>query len=281
MRFGERVVSGGWWVVGSKIVVAVVVVACASADGTAAVTMPIVDLPETDLDVLVTAVADGDSFRAESPAGEIEVRLLGLNSPELDECHGEPAKDALRDLIEDRNIELATEPELDQFDRVLVRAVVGETYVNLDMVLNGHSLAVSEGGTDRDTFLEAEEVARAGEVGLWAGDVCGAVGPRATLEITNIDYDPPGADEDESVTIVNTGSESINLEGFVLRDESSINRFEFPAVTLGPGNELVVVRGCDAEGAISWCTGQPIWNNGGDTALLLDPVGRIVAVHRY
>lgn len=35
------------------------------------------------------------------------------------------------------------------------------------------------------------------------------------------------------------------------------------------------------DAAITWCTDQPIWNNGGDTALLLDPAGRIVAVRRY
>jgi hypothetical protein len=32
---------------------------------------------------------------------------------------------------------------------------------------------------------------------------------------------------------------------------------------------------------IPWCTDQPIWNNDGDTALLLDEAGRIVAIRRY
>jgi len=266
------------------VFVAVLVVACGGGIGDASgSTIAGVELPVTELEVLVTTVADGDSFRAESPAGEIEVRLLGINSPELDECHGEPAMIALRDLIEDRNIGLATEPELDQFDRVLARAVAEDKYVNLEMVLNGHSLVVSEGGPDRDVLVRAEELARSSETGLWASDVCGAVGLPATLEITNIDYDPPGSDENESVTIVNTGSDPIDLERFVLRDESSVNRLEFPAITLQAAKELVVVRGCGpaAETAIGWCTDQPIWNNGGDTALLLDPVGRIVALYRY
>lgn len=265
---------------GSGIVITVLVTACGGEGG------GIIgggELPATDTDVVVTSVADGDSFRAESSAGEIEVRLLGINSPELDECHGQPAREALVNLIDDRTIGLATEPELDQFDRVLARAVVGETYVNLEMVKNGHSLVVTDGSTDRTTLLEAEDAARASGIGMWASNVCGAVGPRAALEITGIDFDPPGADDDESVTIINSGADPIDLAGFVLRDESSVNRFDFPAITLAPGGELLVVRGCgDGEGStIPWCTDQPIWNNDGDAALLLDEVGRIVDILRY
>jgi len=267
-------------VVGTGVVISVFVVACGGEGGD---TVGGDGLPVTDVDVVVTSVADGDSFRADAPTGEIEVRLLDINSPELDECFGQPAKEALIELIEGRTIGLATEPELDQFDRVLARAIVNGEYVNLEMVRSGHSLVVSEGSSDHETLIEAEEAARASEIGLWAGDVCGAVGPRATLEFTGIDYDPPGADDDESVTILNSGANPIDLAGFVLRDESSVNRFDFPDITLDPGRQLVVARGCGDENAamLLWCTEQPIWNNEGDTALLLDQVGRIVALHRY
>ena len=273
LRQGREVAASG-------VIVAVLVASC-SADGGGTVTG--VELPATDVEVVVTSVADGDSFRAESPAGEIEVRLLGVNSPELDECHGQAAKDALVDLIENRTIGLATEPELDQFDRVLARAVVNETYVNWQMVSDGHSVVLTDGSTDREELLEAEDAARASEIGMWASDICGAVGPRAALEITTVNFDPPGADDEESVTIINSGSDSIDLIGFVLRDESSVNRFVFPGISLAPGEELTVVRGCGEgkEGTIPWCTEQPIWNNDGDTVLLLDQAGRIVAIRRY
>ena len=240
-------------------------------------------LPVTELDVVVTTVVDGDSFRAQTPSGEIEVRLLGLNAPELDECHGRLAKKVLTEMIGGHDISVATEPDLDQFDRVLARAVVAGTYVNLELVLNGHGLALSENRPDRDLLLEAEQIARAGGSGMWASDVCGAEGLPATLEIVAIDHDPLGSDVAESVTIANTGDGPVDLDGFVLRDESSINRFEFPSLTIGAGSEMVVVSGCRAEddGTLSWCADQPVWNNGGDAALLLDQVGRIVAIRRY
>jgi micrococcal nuclease len=271
------------WQVGIAIVVAVVAGSCTGASTTSGTASADVGLPLTNLDVVVTTVADGDSFRAEAPSGEIEVRLLGINSPELDECHGRVAKNALVEMIEGRTIGLATERDLDQFDRVLARAVVERAYVNLELVLNGHALALSDDTPDRDLLFDAEEIARAAGVGMWATDACGAVGPPATLEITAIDYDPAGSDEGESVTISNTGDAPVELDGFVLRDESSTNRFAFPPFALRPGGRVVIVSGCDADGDLNltWCADQPVWNNGGDTALLLDRVGRIVAVQRY
>jgi endonuclease YncB( thermonuclease family) len=263
---------------------AVMAGSCAGAittSGTRALTP--VELPMPDLDVVVTTVSDGDSFRAEAPAGEIEVRLLGINSPELDECHGRLAKNALAKMIEGRAIGLATERDLDQFDRVLARAVVERAYVNLELILDGHAIALSDDTSDRDLLVESEGIARASRAGMWASDACGAVGPLPTLEITVVDYDPAGSDEAESVTISNTGGAPVDLDGFVLRDESSTNRFTFPPFVLGPGGNVVIVSGCDAEDDLylTWCADQPVWNNEGDTALLLDRVGRIVAVHRY
>ncbi len=145
--------------------VAVVAGSCARAATTSGSALPDVELPLTNLEVVVTTVADGDSFRAEAPSGEIEVRLLGINSPELDECHGRLAKDALVKMIEGRTIGLATERDLDQFDRVLARAVVERAYVNMELVRNGHALALSDDTPDRDLLFEAEEIARAAEVG--------------------------------------------------------------------------------------------------------------------
>ena len=280
-RVDEPVVRGGWWV-GTAIAVAAITGSCAGATDTPTPAMS-VEPPATDLDVVVTSVSDGDSFRAEAPSGEIEVRLLGLNAPELDECHGPLAKEALGELIEGHRIGLARESDLDQFDRVLARAVVAATYVNLELVLNGHGLVLSEAAPDRDLLLEAEEIARARGTGMWASDVCGAVGVPATLEIIAIDHNPPGSDEAESVTIANIGDTPVDLEGFVLRDESSINRFEFPSVEIAPGGDIEIVTGCqrDDDGTFNWCADQPVWNNEGDTALLLDRVGRIVAFHRY
>src|SRR5688572_30825785 len=84
----QPVVSIGWRTA-TGIVLAVITGSCAGpTDAPNPTAISVEDLPMTDLDVIVTTVSDGDSFRAEAPSGAIEVRLLGLNAPELDECHG-------------------------------------------------------------------------------------------------------------------------------------------------------------------------------------------------
>ena len=35
------------------------------------------------------------------------------------------------------------------------------------------------------------------------------------------------------------------------------------------------------QSVFDWCSEQPVFNNDGDTAMLLDPFGRVVALARY
>lgn len=240
--------------------------------------------PVVSMTVLVTTVTDGDSFQGAVDGEEIEVRLLGINAPEREECFGTESTAWLTGTIDGKEVGLDPEAELDQFDRVLARAVVGDTYVNLAAVTTGHALVVSEAGVDRTAWAEVEDTTRLAGTGLWGDDICGASGPKASLEIVDIDYSHPGPADFESVTIENTGDEPINLSGFTLRDESSTNRYALPAELLQPGeSHLVFVSSCEPLHPIgpAWCSDKPVWNNDGDTALLLDSFGRIVAFLRY
>ncbi|HEX5671254.1 MAG TPA: lamin tail domain-containing protein [Acidimicrobiia bacterium] len=241
------------------------------------------DLPVVDLLGEVSSVGDGDSFRVVVDGEEIEIRLIGINAPERDECFGLESAAWLTDQLEGKEVGLALEPEPDQFGRLLAVAVVDQTKVNLAALASGHALVVSAEGIDRALFVQEEQRARLDRTGLWADDICGARGSRANLEIVEVDYNPPGPDANETVTIVNNGAQDIDMDGFVLRDESSVNRFEMPAVVLGQGELLTVeVSDCrTGESATSWCSEQPVFNNDGDTALLLDPFGRVVALARY
>jgi endonuclease YncB( thermonuclease family) len=241
------------------------------------------DLPVVDFLAQVSTVSDGDSFRVVVDGDETEVRLIGINAPERDECFGAESATWLTETLDGREVGLAVEPEPDQFGRLLAVAVVDQVNVNLEALASGHALVVSAEGVDRESYVATEESARSAKIGLWADEICGANGPRAALEVVEVDYNPPGPDEVETVTIVNNAAESIDLEGFVLRDESSVNRFELPAVALAQGELLTVeVSDCrSGQSATSWCSEQPVFNNEGDTALLLDTFGRVVALARY
>ncbi|MGQ0849357.1 MAG: lamin tail domain-containing protein [Actinomycetota bacterium] len=241
----------------------------------------VIELPEIDETVRVISVTDGDSFRSTGVDGNLEVRLLGINAPESDECYGPEAAEWLEEAIGDREVGLAL-AGIDQFGRALATVVVGSEIVNLAAVSSGSALVLSR-ADDRDLLLAAEAEARRTGVGLWGDAICGAQGPRASLSITGIDYDPPGPDQTETVVIENTGSTEIDLAGFVLRDESSVHRFTFPSRLVPPAGMVSVAsgQGDTPSATFVWSIGEAVWNNSGDTAFLLDRHGRIVSTYRY
>ena len=77
--------------------------------------------------------------------------------------------------------------------------------------------------------------------------------------------------------IRNDGEAAVDLSDWSLRDESTRHRFEFPSVRLNPDERVRVRTGCgeneldDDPIELFWCDPEaPVWNNGGDTAFLLD-----------
>ena len=117
---------------------------------------------------------------------------------------------------------------------------------------------------------------------MWGTEICGATVPVAQLAIVGVEFNPPGDDRDERITIRNLEQDDFALSGFTLRDESSVNRLEFDEVVVPGDGDLVISTACNGnEGLVYWCTEGPVWNNDGDTALLLDSFGRIVSRYRY
>ncbi len=104
-----------------------------------------------------------------------------------------------------------------------------------------------------------------------APDACGPA-TSAQVAITNLDWDPPGSDNDnlngEVVTITNTGTAPVDLTGWVLKDESASHRYQFPeGFTLLGAEAATVHTGCgtDTSTDLYWCwTSSAIWNNDGD-----------------
>jgi micrococcal nuclease len=265
--------------------------AASSSDGTVAAAdgdAPVASLPSgADLSITVDRISDGDSLRARSAEGDLEIRLLGLNAPEGDECFGNEAAATLERLLSADDIRLSPWPaEFDDFGRTLGFLVADGVFVNHELIVTGHAVArdQSDHGFAED-FEIAEEYASAARVGLWAADACGEdTGIR--LEIVEIQADAPGNDQEnpngEWVIFENVGDADADLSGWSLRDESTRHRYEFPDITVAPGQLVRVRTGCGSDEIgddrieLFWCDPEPpVWNNGGDTAFLLDFNGSI------
>jgi endonuclease YncB( thermonuclease family) len=236
--------------------------------------------------VTVMRVLDGDSLVVSIDGAETEVRLLGINTPERDECFSQQAKQ--------RTTELATgqirlrEEGVDRFGRVLGYAFAGEgPLINLQLIDEGLALALSGDHPRRSEFKAAEEAALESRRGRWQPEACGPAHP-ARIVISDLEPNAPGDDAQnpngEWVELSNQGSESAPMGGWVLQDESSSHRFAFPSnFMLPPGTQLRIFSGCgDAtREALYWCAGGAVWSNGGDTAYLLDPSGNVAARHAF
>lgn len=99
--------------------------------------------------------------------------------------------------------------------------------------------------------------------------------------IVAIDAAPPVA-LDESVLIRNVGGAALAMGGYTLSDAANTT-YTFPAFTLAAGAEVRVwvKAGADDAANLYWGRGQPVWNNGGDTATLRDAQGTVVSTFSY
>ncbi|MEX2423908.1 MAG: thermonuclease family protein [Acidimicrobiia bacterium] len=228
-------------------------------------------------------MVDGDSLRVDIDGQTVEIRLGGINAPEFDECHAAPAADRLRRLLgESVWLDVIS---TDQYGRSVGYVWVDSDsdFVNGSLVADGHALAMTTDDRWAALLIGAEEAARERDDGLWSPDACGE-DFEFDLALDMTQPDPPGPDnevlDEEFVTIHNDGDQSADLTGFVLRDESTVNRLRLPAGTVVPaGGARVIPSGCDDP--IGWCSSMAIWNNAGDSALLLGPEGTVVAHTRY
>ena len=227
-------------------------------------------------------VVDGDTVAATVAGADVVVRLVGINAPERDECHGDDATRALSDALAAGRVRVVAvgTTDRDDFGRLLRAVEVDGRDLGLEMVRAGHALAMSVDHPRAAEYRAAQEEAFAAALGMWGPAACGT--PAGTgASIAGIEHDPPGDEAaDPNLEWVDIrADEAVDLGGWRLRDESSAHRFDFPAgLTLAPGAVVRVHSGCGADDAatLHWCADTPVWNNGGDTVLLQDPHGNVV-----
>ncbi len=231
---------------------------------------------------------DGDSMEVEVDGRTEEIRLVGINAPEGDECFGDEARDALIDLIADRDLVLVkgSRDDIDQYGRFLRHVYVDDENVNGRMLADGDAVTLQGDHRYNHEFVEIGNLAAEAELGMWAPDACGPAPPPGAM-ISGVEHDPPGPDDerlnDEYVVIANEGSKPLNLAGWTLRDESSRNRYSFRDINLKPGETVTVRTGCgeDRSDTVFWCSERSIWSNDGDTVILQDRHGNVAARRTY
>lgn len=242
-----------------------------------------IGIGQTNLqEATVLGITDGDTIRVRLK-GEIEdIRFAGVDASELDlpgtdvsECYAKEARRFVTDLLDAGLVWLDLTGDRSRSRLVAVPYLDDDGDVNLNEILVRAGYAV----TLSPTYESQEGAAREHDNGLWGS--CFNDEPR--LRIVSLDYE--GADE--VVTVENVGSEPVDLDGYgVLSEPGNRQYCPLPGTTLGPGEQVRIHSGPDADAAASppvdvVCTENYVWNNDGDAAWLLDPQGRYEDRYEY
>jgi micrococcal nuclease len=239
-----------------------------------------------------TEIVDGDTLYVSGPTGELEVRIIGINTPESGECFSEEATDALAELVDGNDLVLvADRSDVDQYGRALRYVETADGVdVGAELVADGFAIARRYPPDDArsDAYAELQRDAQREERGLWAPDACGSSGLDGVDIVIDVNADAPGDDglnlNGEWVRFTNVGAEAIDLDGWEVADESASHRYTFSDLRLEPRADVTLFSGCgpDDETSRYWCvSGSAVWNNSGDTVFLRDRNGNIVASLSY
>ena len=109
----------------------------------------------------------------------------------------------------------------------------------------------------------------------------------ARLALVTVHADAAGDDRsnlvDEYVVFENVGDASLDLSGWVVRDESGAS-YSFSAGTrLAPGERLTLATGAGVDSRTNryWNASTPVWNNDGDVVTVMTSAGEPVLQEAY
>lgn len=133
--------------------------------------------PEASLHRVV-GVIDGDTIDVQIEGERRRIRVIGIDTPERDECGYQAATSAMQSLVQSRDVLLEADPsqgDADSYDRLLRHVFTADGTNVAEAIIAkglGREYTYSSAYTYRDRHLSAEAVARDAGLGVW-GDACG------------------------------------------------------------------------------------------------------------
>ena len=161
-----------------KVIVAVGAIGIIA--GSATVAKRVVDPGE-----LVTQVYDGDTFNI---SNKQNIRLFSVDAPELGNCYGKEAKEALTKKILGKKVILKS-PRTDYYKRVQAYVYVDGEFVNEYLVKNGYASEHGEGTPETDIVMVANTFAKENKLGIYSEECSPSKPPKKGCIVKgNIEY---------------------------------------------------------------------------------------------
>ncbi|ROZ62881.1 lamin tail domain-containing protein [Kocuria soli] len=94
---------------------------------------------------------------------------------------------------------------------------------------------------------------------------------------------PIGTSTTNYVVVKNTGSKTLILSGYRIKDAAN-HTFVFPTGTkIAPGKQIMIrsCKGANTSGTLYWNQNNYVWNNTGDTLRMYSPKGALLEKCSY
>lgn len=240
-----------------------------------------------DRQVVIKKVLDGDTV--ETDKGET-IRYIGINSPEVKQPFYREALELNQNLVLNKNVRLEFDVETkDRYGRTLAYVFINNIFINLEMIKKGVAVSqtIQPDVKYQDKLIQAQKEARSSCLGLWES-LCSNTS--SCIKIVSINADAVGNDNTnkngEWVELQNTCQDSVNINGWLLKDSSSSNKYLFKDFILEKEKSVFLYSGCgkDSNDKLYWQCPEgkyAVWNNAGDLAFLYNDKGELVSDYSY
>lgn len=124
----------------------------------------------------IVGVVDGDTVDILTADREqVRIRLAGIDAPEKAQPYGQRAKQKMSDLVFDKNAEVYF-TKRDRYGRIIGKVTVNGRDASLGLLDAGlawhyKKYSGEQSASDRATYANAEDTARASRVGLWLDEM--------------------------------------------------------------------------------------------------------------
>ncbi|MEQ1828792.1 MAG: thermonuclease family protein [Pirellula sp.] len=126
-------------------------------------------IADESMEARVVKVFDGDAILVVGKdQTEHEVKLEGIDAPELKQEFGSESAEALTRMLQDKTVRL-TWANKDKFERPLAQVYLADKHINLEMLKNGMAWHFKRYNKSEE-LAKAEAMAKAAKKGLWAKD---------------------------------------------------------------------------------------------------------------
>jgi micrococcal nuclease len=239
--------------------------------------------------VKVIRVLDGDTIEIE---GGERVRYLGINAPEAGEPYSTQATRENERLVAGQTVNLEFDAQTqDRYGRLLAYVWTGDVLINKEIVRNGYAVneTIQPNVKYQDLILKAQKEARGACRGLWAG-FCSQNKETSCVKIVNVNADAPGNDNEnkngEWIEIKNFCGQAVSMSGWLLKDNSAGNKYQFGNFSLESAKSVIIYSGCGipTQDKLYWQCPEgkyAVWNNTGDHAFLYDDGGNLITEYKY